>query len=176
MKKLQLQIGFITVLLVSGCMPKVIPLKGSYPDTPIIQYSDNNVDKVWDHTIDFFAQKGLSIKIIDKSSGLIISDETALTWTFEDKKGNLIKTNRWVAVPRTVYSGSDNPITPTSVIGEWNVRIKSDGSRTSINVNLVNIQAKFSTGESGYKVAPSYTRVDGKSTGVFEKMIFEAVK
>jgi len=169
---------FITLscfcFLLSSCSSKVIPLKGTYPETPIIQYSDNSVDKVWDHTIDFFAQKGLAIKIIDRSSGLIISDQTSLSWTFEDRNGKDYSSSKWVAIPMILYSGTNKAVQPSSVTGEWNVRIKADGSRTSINVNLVNIKARFTI--ESYNSSPTYTHVQGRSTGVFEKMIFDAVK
>lgn len=163
------------ILSLVCCSPKIIPLKGSYPSTPIIEYSDNSVDKVWDKIIDFFAQNGLSIKIIDRSSGLIISESSELTWTFEDKKGNQIKPGRWVAIPMVIAPGADKATSPYKVLGEWNVRIKSAGDKTSINVNLVNIRARFAT----YSMAdrdPVYTRVDGRSTGVFEKQMFEIFK
>lgn len=168
-------LAFFIVTLSLSCSPKIIPLKGAYPETPIIQYSDNSVDKVWDKIIDFFAQKGLAIKIIDKSSGLIISDATELTWTFEDKNGNQNKTGRWVAIPKVIAPGADRATIPTSVRGEWNVRIKAVGDKTAVNVNLVNIEEKVLTGS--YAAGnTSYIRIDGKSTGVFEKLIFEKVK
>jgi hypothetical protein len=169
--------ALLAILFISAiaCSPKVIPLKGSYPETPIIQYSDNPVDTVWDHVIDFFAQKGLSIKIVDRSSGLIISDATSLSWTFENKKGFPNHPERQVVIPMVIAPGADKAVTPTSVIGEWNVRIKATGNRTSINVNLVNIRALVSTG-SYMSGTASYTKVEDKSTGVFEKLIFNKIK
>ncbi len=167
---------FVSLILLCSCSSKIIPLKGAYTATPIIQYSDNPVDKVWDHVIDFFAQKGLAIKIIDKSSGLIISDKTALTWTYEDKKGVMKVQNRWVAIPQAFPAGSDVPLKPDIVLGEWNVRIKAEGSGTSVNVNLVNIEARYYEGTYYNETLGNPVRLDGKSTDIFEKIIFEAEK
>jgi hypothetical protein len=164
-----------SIMSLLSCSPKIIPLKGSYPATPIIQYSSNSIVDVWDKIIDFFAQKGLAIKIIDKSSGLIVSDATELTWTFENKEGKPNHPDRWVAIPKVIAPGADRATSPSSVRGEWNVRIKKAGDKTSINVNLVNIEERVVTG-SYASSSLTYTRVDGKSTGVFEKMIYEAIK
>lgn len=74
------------------------------------------------------------------------------------------------------YDG--RPFIPASVTGEWNVRIKNIDGKTSINVNLYNIEAIY--GSSYYS---SYThsamqpvRAEGKTTGEFEKKIYNAVK
>ena len=85
--KLLIRILVITTLL-SSCAPtKIIQLQGQYPSTPMIFNSEKSFDKVWDNLVDVFAQKGLSIKIIDRSSGLIISGKAILSATMEDKNG-----------------------------------------------------------------------------------------
>lgn len=164
-------IAAVVLLLATSCFTiKTIPLKGTYQETPIIIMSDNNKDVVWDKLIDFFAQKGLSIKIIDRSSGLITSEETQLTWTHEDKKGKVKWPQAWVAIPMKNMSGTI--INPESVSGEWNVRIKATAdNRTSINVNIVNIRRG-----DRYDKSISYTISAGRSTGIFEQIIASAIK
>lgn len=166
-------------LMLSGCaVSKVIPLKGSYPQTPIISSTDKPFDKVWDNIIDYFAQKGIPIRIIDRSSGLIISDKASLSWSFEDKNGALKSPHAYVVLQTILDKMHEKPFIPASVTGEWNVRIKNADGKTTVNVNLYNIEATY--GSYYYSV---YThsmitpvKVDGKTTGVFEQTIYDAVK
>ena len=165
----------VTLLLFSGCATKVIPLKGHYVDKPYEIISDKTKDQVWDKIIDFFAQNGLSIKIIDKSSGLITSDKTRLSWTMENKDGTLFKPDRWIVIEKISLLGSGAFVTPTSVTGDWNIRIKDAGdNKTIINVNLVNIQAK-ATYSNGREILQEI-EIKALSTGIFEKTIADAVK
>lgn len=163
-----------TILFLTSCTAiRITPLKGTYPQTPIIYYSDKSFDKVWDNIIDLFAQKGLSIRIIDRSSGLIISTQSPLSWAYEDKKGILKNPKADVAIPLMYNPNSNNSLTPTSVTGEWNIRIKAQDGKTSINVNLVNItrtQAILGHPEQTYTVA------NGKTTGNFERFIYGIIK
>ena len=164
----------IIALLFTGCANKIAPLKGKYLDKPFEIVSDKNKDQVWDKLIDFFAQKGLSIKIIDRSSGLIISDKSALTYSLEDSKGNLIDPNAWIAIEKVYNVGANKIIKPSSVSGDWNVRIKElPNNKTSINVNLVNIKAK-QVSVSKYGVVEF--EIKALSTGNFENLIAEQIK
>lgn len=167
----------IIVFLFSSCAPKLIPLKGNYPQTPIIYYTGTNKDKVWDNIIDFFAQRGISIRIIDRSSGLIISTPTNLAWTQEDKNGNMKNKDAYISIPLLYDKGAKKYYKPTSLTGEWNIRIKEVDGKTSINVNLFNIEASYYSNNYTYRTSNYLVAItDGKSTGVFEKLIFEIVK
>ena len=172
--KLLFSATIVATLLLTGCAYKITPLKGTYLDKPFEIISDKSKDQVWDKLIDFFAQKGLSIKIIDRSSGLIISDRSALTWTFEDSKGKVIDPLAWIVIEKTVDPGPNKVIKPSSVAGDWNVRIKElSNNKTSINVNLVNIKAKR---EYVSKYGVSEYEIKALSTGNFEKLISEQIK
>lgn len=183
MKKL---LCLFAVIYFISCTPtKVIPLTGTYPTTPIVFYSDKSFDKVWDNIIDMFAQKGISIRTIDRTSGLIVSDKTKLSWTFEDFKNEKHKRSKaikfdplaFVVVERIMNTWTSYPFIPDAVTGDWNIRIKKDGDRTSINVNLNNIYAVYEMDyyrETHLAIAP--VEVKGKTTGVFEKTIYDIVK
>lgn len=178
--------------LLIACSPtqKIIQLKGSYPVPPIEITSSKSFDEVWDKLIDLFAQKGLSIRLIDRSSGLLISGAATLVTTIEDKNGNLMDSTAHIVVAKRYDATAHRyvPITkviagpyvsksyidkPDPVYGEWNVRIKKAGTGTSINVNVVNT---------------IYTYVDAKgipydrklslykTTGRFESMIANIIK
>jgi hypothetical protein len=163
-------------LLLFSCSPKIVPIKGSYQNKPFEMVSNNSKDVVWDKIIDLFAQTGFSIKIIDRSSGLIISDKGSLKYSRENKKGELRDKNAWVVLDAVYQSGSTYLVPISSVTGEWNVRIKdADAGKTNININLVNIAAYYMQGTGPYAV-PQVLRVNAKSTGNFEKLISDKIK
>ena len=131
-------------LLLTSCMTlQPLPLKGTYLDKPYEVVSDKKFEQVWTNIIDLFATKGLSIKLIDKSSGLIISEKTSFIndYSFEDKTGKLENPNASVVIEKITYSGYNQSAKPEKITGEWNIRIKenSDG-KTIVNVNLTNIE------------------------------------
>lgn len=161
----------LSILLLSSCTPGFTALRGNYPQTPIINYTDKPKDQVWDNIIDFFAQKGIPIKIIDKSSGLIVSDKANLSWSYEDKKGKLFQPSAFAAIRKFMYPNISKPVNPEKVTGEWNIRIKETNGKTSINVNLYNIEGTYQIGNSSSLRDPN-----GKTTGVFEQLIYDAVK
>ncbi len=163
-------------IIFSSCTPvKFIPLKNSYADKPFEQTVDKSKDQVWENIIDFFAKNGLSIRLIDRTSGLIISDKTALKWTYEKKDGSLEFPLAWAAVPKVINTGNNMPYKFLTVNGDWNIRIKESSGGTLININLVNINCYA----SAYTLAsnsPSAITVAGvKSTGNFEKLIFDNI-
>jgi hypothetical protein len=173
---------FLASFLIASCSTslKIIQPQGKYPAPPIITTSSKSFDQVWDGIIDFFAQNGVPIKIIDKSSGLIISEQNKLKWSYEKPDGSLYLPSAYAVLPKIMKPMSSTSwYSPENVTGEWNVRIKkmSDGT-TSINVNLYNIQAMF--GRTYYSeylhtiIEP--VKVDAKTTGNFEMAIENMVK
>ncbi len=121
----------LLAVFLSSCAIKMIPVTGTYPDQPIQIKSEKPFDDVWSNLIDVFAQKGLSIKIIDKNSGLIVSERIEFPATIEDKNGNLKDPNAYIVVPkyRSKMDGKFYPINSfrddyLGVNGEWNVRVK----------------------------------------------------
>lgn len=185
MKKLLL---FVCLsMLFFSCKDKLIPLKGNYPETPILLHSDKDFDYVWDKLIDLFAQRGLSIRIIDRSSGLIISGRDELRATIEDKNGKMMDAEASIVIPKikSVAAGEYIPIVGgyvkdkndkvrrvPDVYGEWNVRIKKEGTGTLINVNIVNVIYN----EIENRITKEKSLKDFKSTGRFENMIAKAIQ
>ncbi len=169
--------AFVIAVTLTSCFGGMIPLKGKYQDAPFQATSTNNKEVVWGKVIDMFAQKGLSIKIIDKSSGLIVSERSKLLWTYEDKNGQLENSDAHIVIekPKKQGVGVINPQEPLAVTGEWNIRVKdSDNGGTLINVNLVNIKQTI-PGANRYS-GNQEVSVSGTSTGNFEKIIYDTVK
>lgn len=167
----------LTECLLIGCNVKTIPIKGSYLKPPYVLTTNSPFEQVWDKLIDLFAQKGLPIRIIDKSSGLITSDRAILTTTVETKDGKLKNPTAFIVIPQ-VYDPGTRKYSPISkysdVSGEWNVRVKQSDGQTTINVNIVNV--KYQTWDAYYKVNRDVILTEYQSTGVFEKLIAETIK
>jgi hypothetical protein len=177
MKKI-LSLLLSTALLVSCVSIKTVSIKGNYTD-PLYQItSDKRLDQVWDKLLDVFAKRGLAIKIIDKSSGVIVSEPSILTVTTENKDFTVKDSKAFIVVPQTFDPANRKytPITKNSEVrGEWNVRVKQDGEQTLLYISISNIK---------YEAYDYHTRrinkdiilIDYKSTGVFEKIIEAVIK
>lgn len=164
---------FCTFLFTTSCQYKVVPLKGAYSNGNFEAYSEKSKEQVWDNIIDFFAKNGISIRIIDKSSGLIISGSTRLSWTYEDKNGKPANSSSWVVIQKLIDPGSKKPVNPLGIYGEWNIRIKEQNGKTLVNVNLVNPSYTYFLG--GEK-SQSFKKGAYQSSEIFEKWIYEQIK
>lgn len=159
--------------LILSCTFKTVPLKGNYSDGNFEGYSEKSKEVVWDNIIDFFAKNGLSIHVIDKSSGLITSGKSLVPYTKENSKGELINKDAWVVIHKIIDPGSRKSIAYYNVTAEWNVRIKEMDSRTVINVNLVNPSYAITDQGASNRM---FNKGSFQSTGVFEKLIYDKVK
>lgn len=158
-----------------SCNPQTtIPLKTDYSSPKKVYYSEKSKDEVWSKIIQLFASEGIGIKLIDKSSGLIVSEKTNFikNYTQEDTNGKLLDKNSYVAVG--TYKALGRSIPPTNVMGSWNIRLFEENQKTAIEVNLTTIEAfYFASNYQGQQVNIPY---DAKSTGVFEKQIADYVR
>ena len=169
-------ITLFLIFLVS-CTLKFYPLKGNYPPTPIVYTTEKSFDQVWSNLVDLFAQKGISIRIIDKSSGLIASERTKLSTSYEDSKGKLYSPKAFVVLKRNNYQGDENmKKSYFDVTGEWNVHLKQEANDVSVNINIVNIEGEQVYTSLYHGETRSRVTIRAQTTGVFEKLIFEAVK
>lgn len=175
MKNLIAPLVISLMLILSGCSIERYELSGDYSNEPTIITSTKSFDSVWSNVIDLFATKGLSIKIIDKSSGIIVSEKSSFLdhYTFE-YKGKLEYPKKWIVLESIYVMG--NQWEPDKLTAEWNVRIKSIPSGgCTVNVNLTNIEATKHFDASKYSAASNYD-IKGYSTGVFENKIASIVK
>ena len=184
-------ITIVALLFLVSCSPSaVIPFKGTYPVTPIIVKSEKTFDETWDRLVDVFTQKGLSIKMLDKSSGLIVSQKSLLPVTFEDKSGNPVNSQAFIVVPSVVAMGRRQPISGSlagpyatekqiaekavPVYGDWNVRIKPNGNNSTITVNINNVYYDYYNTVAQINVPTSINSF--KTTGVFEAQLADLIK
>lgn len=134
-------------------------------------------EEVWSGVIDYVASKGVSIKNIDKASGIIITDEYSLinSYTYEDKKGQLINPNAYVVINR-IKGGFGATLTPDFVTGNYNIRVKTLDQETSVTVNLVNLKGAVKVDKNMYGGGGRLKYYTIKSTNVFEKQLAENLK
>lgn len=168
-----------SIFLFTSCAVKKIPIKGSYPTPPITETTTTKVDSVWSNLIDFIAQKGMTIKIIDRSSGLLITEDYSFedVYTYEKKKtGQLANPSAYLVTSRIKSTANkEGSIGPAVVLGNWNVRLKPSATGTLINVNITNIRSYLlvTSRNVDQRVESDF---DVKTTGVFERMIIENIK
>lgn len=131
-------------------------------------------EEVWSNIIDYVASKGVSIKNLDKASGIIITDDYSLinSYTYEDKKGALIDTNAYVVINR-IKGAFGATLRPEFVTGNYNIRVKSLDQKTSITVNLVNLKGAVTVDKNMYGGGGYLKYYAIKSTNVFEKQLSE---
>ena len=155
----------LSLLLVGCAAPQVLTLKGSY-DAIHQKEINKPFDQVWSGVIDVLAQKGLSVKTIDRASGFIISEKVSFAGVFttEDEKGNLKNPNAYIVHDSKMDTWGVR-YAPRDITGTWNIRVKegSSPSKSIVNVNIVGIDAK---------IPDLYMDFNAKSTGVFEKWFF----
>jgi hypothetical protein len=168
----------LAAITFSSCATTNIPLVGNYYSDQTEIISNKNKEKVWDNIVEFCAQQGLSIKVIDKASGLISFDKLGAKWTFEleDKSGNLEDSTAWVAVTKRIFKSVPRQIQrPSSLSVEWSIRLKDlqDG-KIQVTTNLIYVKdtGVYSTKYDKYvneNVLQSF------STGVMEKMLEQKI-
>lgn len=143
-------------------------LTGNYADTNhFFAETTLSYEEVWTRVIDYFALEGVPISTIDKSSGLIVSSKVSfLNHYTREVGGTALNPNAYVVIP-TVRGGFLNVLTPVSIVGDWNIRIKDHNGRIIVNVNLINLDCYFN-GSYG-----SLVRVPVASLGNFERGLID---
>ncbi|PZR27320.1 MAG: hypothetical protein DI535_10865 [Citrobacter freundii] len=161
-----------------ACTPtKVTPITGNYPKPPFIFESSSSFNTVWDKLIDLFAQKGLPIKLIDRTSGLLVSDRSVLPATYELNTGGLKEPGAFIVMPKVYVPTTRKTFIiamGSQVTGEWNVRIREVDGKTLINVNIVNV--RYEPYDTENKRTREVISTGHQSTGIFEKMVADAIR
>ena len=130
-------------------------------------------DRVWDKVIDFFAESGIPIGVLDKSSGLI----TATSVEFgnkvvgvENREGYISNSQAWFVVPYNM-----NAVAGRAKCS-FNVRLrKLDNGGTNIQVNLSNLVGYYDYKAYGAIIQNKEER-QCVSTGKFEQSLINYLK
>jgi hypothetical protein len=143
-------------------------LKGNYP-TNYTVVSDRPADQIWDDLINYCAGNGIKIKVLDRKSGLIVSEWYKVApFTFEDKNGNPEIANAKVII------GCDskgpfkfNCQIPNIAWAYINFKLKEENNKTSVTVRLSDLVAWYNQNDYSKNI---------RSTGVMEKEIIDRIK
>jgi hypothetical protein len=162
-------IAILIILIINGCNPYSVPLKGKYIESPIEFTSTVKTDSIWLNITKIFSQNGLAVKKIDTVNGLILSKDTRFihVYSFEDKDGNLEVPQAWVVLKKNLCQGK--AMDPKEIRGEWRIQInQTDSGVTKIKIDPIvdctyfpNMFASMNT--------------SGLSTGKLEKLIDSAL-
>jgi len=160
-------------LLLSSCAAK--QLSRNYQQVHKT-YSSKSKDEVWKKIIEFMAINGVSPQVLDKESGLIVSQDMDFVsnYTFEDGDGGLENPKAWIVVEDYSYDSMLLPYQLESITGIWNIRVAEEAGKTLINVNLVRLTGNW-YGTAGAN-RNQRVRVNAQSLGNFEKMIMNYVQ
>jgi hypothetical protein len=167
----------IACLFFVSCVPKMIALKGTYPTPPMRTTTSANYDSVWNNLIDYIALTGGYTRVIDKASGILVSEDYSFTdqTTTEDKKGRTVDPRAFLVSSKYKTANTMIKPGPMKVTGNWNVRLKPSSNGTLISVNITNLKAfdYFSFRGMGGWTEKAY---EVKSTGLFEKRLIDVIK
>lgn len=164
MKKVLL-VAAIAYLNFSCVTLGVIGIKGKYQEGPVRMIVEDSYENTWDMVIDFISDIGLNVKMVDKNSGLVISDPTSFTGlsSVEDRNGVILNKDAYIVTSRTNDPNVKNPI--KSVDASYNLRVKAiDDKKSSVSILLYNIRVQGNNDLFPHK---------GKSTGNFEKWVLD---
>ena len=165
------------ITLISSCAS--IRLTGVYPISGVSKETTLNYEDVWNRVIDFFSTLGIPITTLDKSSGLIVTSGFSFVNDYtREERGKPLNEEAYVVIP-TIRKGFGSIIEPNStfpktdwtIMGDFNVRVKIDGQKTIVNVNVVNLKCFYST--PGIYGSGHTNHVPIKSTGVFESFLLD---
>jgi hypothetical protein len=182
----------LVVLFTTSCESMVLKttLKKDYSKNVSSFSSKMSLDDVWSKLIDFFSEKGIGIQTLDKSSGLIVSQDYSFRGriTVEDdnswdtlKGVEFVDKSAWVVCDCDVYYNGLNKtsviITPTRDLGNFNVRIKQDDGKSKISINLVSFRFEYQSSVSSVYLGTTLINkpYEAHSTGVFEKLLIDYI-
>lgn len=156
----------VIVLSLQGCVTiGTVRIKGKYQEGPIRMEVAKSYDETWNKVIDFISDIGLNVKMVDKSSGLVISDPTSFfgQTSIEDKDGKMINPKAYIVTSRTNDPNVKNPIKNTTA--SYNLRVKEiTPGKSVVSVLLYNINVQ------GYSDVFIH---EGRSTGNFERWVLD---
>ena len=173
----------LLVLMLAACAqqpvytgPKPAP---AHNGTPVAA----SFGKTWDAVIDIFASKNISIKTVDRSSGLIVAEPQTISNT-DPTYGLSIADCGDLSGGTMAYESLNGPILPTSAF--WNVLVRGDSSTSTVRatvrfVGLLHIRRNPSFGEvmqggAAAQVHESSETKECESKGKWEPDLEKSVK
>ena len=158
-------IALIIAIIINGCTPDSVPLKGKYIDNPTEFTSAKSSDSLWLDIRQIFSENGLVIKKIDTAKGLIVTKKTPFisVYTQENKDGKLVEPQAWVVLQKDFTKRKEWK--PKIIYGKWEIHInEAESGVTKIKIDPIVICTYFPN---------MFTKVEtrGQTTGKLESLI-----
>jgi len=175
MKPFFVVFGLICILSTFSCNNELIPLEQTYQDNPYEFSVSATKDEVWTKLVQLLTSKGLAIKTIDKSNGLITTDNISFlnSYSFENNDGGLTNPNAFVVCTKVrgpfTFTAS---LKPDAISGQWTVLTKQADDKTLVDIKLANASGKVVVEDADTRETHNLTVT---STGVFEKSVQDAL-
>ncbi len=127
----------------AGCRVTLTsPLQGNYPSEYTVTFNKTH-DEVWNNVIAYCRDHSISLKLIDKKSGVILSEPYEVTTcTFENPDGTPeLPSAIAIMGCKTIRSFRNDYQRPTSIWGKLVFKIKNGENATTVTVMLTALTA-----------------------------------
>ncbi len=153
----------LLALSIVGCNPELILLKGSYVAAPTEINSSKPADSVWSNLKVLFDSHGLSIKKVDKETGLVKTRKGKFSsvYSFENDEGHLVEPQAWVVIHKTIVN--KKLWYPHDIWSLWSIRVTEAGKGTTVTISPT-VTCKY------YPNPFTSMETQGQSTGTFEEL------
>jgi hypothetical protein len=173
----KLILPFITVLCLSSCYTTDLTyLTAKYKPNPIsiTKVPGLSKDQAWDRAVRLFAERNISIKTIDKSSGFIQSNIVSFISAYQIDGINAPPYPPYIITERSMSGGELS--LPSYLTGSLKIFLLNDSAQTEIRVSIedLRIDLKPSQYYSSYTNAGEL-RYRALSTGKLESEIADHI-
>ena len=176
MKILKSFLFVVIVILSLSCNPILYPMPGMNYDNISNIKSAEPLDSAWSIINRILVSNGFVIKEADKMTGTITTDKYDFSKRFSFvKDGKPIDSIAWVALSYVTNKGGFGHST-FHVYAHWTVQIKASGAGSLIRIDMSKVDASaVKPAKSTFHPDQTYS-FNGQSTGVFEKILADAVR
>jgi hypothetical protein len=169
-------IAALAVSLSSCKTYKQVPLSKVYKSNPvaIVKVPGLLKDQAWDRAVRLFAERNISIKMIDKSSGFIQSDLVSFVTAYQIDSAPVPPYPVYVLTQQE--SGFNTVLQPSYITGYLKVFILNDSSQTEVRVNIEDLRS-YHIAEVHHRSSVTYNELNRTvvSTGTLESQVAEYI-
>ncbi len=153
--------------------------------------SKYSYDSLWVKVINYLIDKRLDVNLTDKTTGSIVIKDVVLTYTTENQKSEFYNPNAALIVNEIKYQGKKFP-EPAAGYGAYNtnketyenpiysyclLKIKSSGASCQVQIEIYGLyyfKSLYTSSNTDKKNRNNL--IEFKSTGKFEKALFESIE
>jgi len=167
--------ALLIALSLSGCYTSDLThLTAKYKPNPVVinKVSGLSRDQVWDRAVRLFAERNISIKTIDKSSGFIQSGIVSFISAYQIDGINAPPFPPYIITERSMSGGELS--LPIYLTGSLKIFILNDSAQTEIRVSIEDLRIDHSASQY-YSSNNGQLRYRALSTGKLESEIADHI-